>query len=281
MEKLRGGIVVISAYSSMQRSNDMASPFEQESNFWWLSGIDSPNWWLIIDASRAKSWLVSPAAISINPDRDYLIEAARTSSGVDDILSHDAGMQLLRELSKKYSIVRTLGDQPHGQYLDFSLNPAQKKTYDILDRIFSTVQDCRRELAQLRAIKQPEEIIRIKKATNLVIDGFEYAKQELATTKYEYEIEASLSYYVRRHGGNTRAYDPVVAGGVRACDLQYNANADRLKKRELVVVDSGARVQGYVAGLTRTFTYGEPTVRQRMMHEALVQAHSSIIEHAT
>jgi Xaa-Pro aminopeptidase len=55
IEKLQGGIAVFSAYAQMQRGNDMAFQFEQEANFWWLTGIEYPDWILIIDGTKGSS----------------------------------------------------------------------------------------------------------------------------------------------------------------------------------------------------------------------------------
>lgn len=60
MEKLQGSLLVVPAYAEMQRGNDAAYMFEQEANFWYLTGIEHANWWLIIDGTRKKSWLVAP-----------------------------------------------------------------------------------------------------------------------------------------------------------------------------------------------------------------------------
>lgn len=273
--KLSGNLVVLTAYASMQRSNDIAAPFEQESNFWWLTGIETPDWWLIMDGTRGKSWLVAPVGLD-SASSGY--EDALTSSGVDGILTLDAGMQLLRGLSKKHSIVRTLDEQPRSEHLSFALNPSLRKMHDMLDRIFNTVQDCRRELAQLRAIKQPEEILRIKKAINITIAAFEYVKETLPENKYEYEIEAELTYYFRKHGAQGNAYDLVVASGKNTSNLHYVSNSKKLRRRELVLIDAGARLQGYVAGIARTYCYGgDPTRRQKEVHEALQQARIQII----
>ena len=278
MEKLHGEVVVVAAYASLQRSNDIAFSFEQEANFWWLSGIEMPNWWLIIDGTRGKSWLVAPAVINRSTqDRERENESIHLLSGVEGVLAQDAGMQMLRELAKKHSVVRTLGEPPRGDYLNFSPNPAPKKMYDVLDRIFNAVQDCRRELAQLRAIKHPEEIARIKKAINLTMAAFEYVKPKLVEMRHEYEIEAELTYQSRMHGAARPMYDPVVAAGSSASDVRYRLNDGKLKKRELVLIDTGARMQGYIAGVTRTYAYGEPTRRQQAVYETLRQAQMRII----
>jgi Xaa-Pro aminopeptidase len=278
--ELKGGIVVLSAYTQMQRSNDTAFTFEQEANFWWLTGIEAADWWLIFDGTRDKSWLVAPKLSEVQEifDGSLSPEAAKKISGIETVVSHDEGMKLLRDLAKKHSMAYTLGEQPHAQYLDFTLNPAPRKMYELLDRTFNSVHDCRKELSRLRAIKQPEEIVRMKKAINLTIDAFEYVKAMLPLAKYEYEVEAEFTYYFRRHGAEGHAYDPIVASGKNACTLHYVDNNAKLKKRELLLMDIGARHCGYTADLTRTYALGEPTKRQQTVHDLVQSAHQEIIK---
>ncbi len=277
--RLEGGVVVMSAYSAMQRGNDTSFSFEQEANFWWLSGIEAPDWWLIIDGARGKSWLAAPTISESHQifDGSVSAEQALAVSAVDAVIAHAEALDLLRDLAKKHSTVYALGDQPHAEYLDFVLNPAAKKLHDTLARLFTSVQDCRREMAQLRAIKQPQEIVAMKQAISLTADAFGYVRQKLPTLRYEYEVEAEFSYYFRRHGAKGHAYDPIVAGGGNACTLHYVDNQSKLKKRELLLLDIGARSGGYAADITRTYAVGEPTKRQLAVHGAVQDAQRQII----
>lgn len=277
---LNGGIAVLTAYSRMQRSNDTAFGFEQEANFCWLTGIEAPEWWVIIDGTRGKSWLVAPTVSASHAlfDGSLSSEQAKQQSGVDGVVSRDEGERMIRDLAKKHSVVYALGEQPYSEYLDFTLNPAPKKLHDFLTRIFNAVQDCRKDLAKLRAIKQPEEITRMKKAIQLTVDAFELVKSELERFSYEYEIEAEFTHYFRAHGAKGHAYDPIVAAGKNACVLHYVQNDAKLKKRELVLLDIGARARGYAADITRTYAFGEPTKRQQLVHEAVRGAQKEIIK---
>jgi Xaa-Pro aminopeptidase len=279
IDKLQGGVAVFSAYSQMQRSNDMAFHFEQEANFWWLTGIEYPDWQLIIDGTRNKSWLVYPQVSQSREifDGSLSVEHARSISGVDAIVSQDEAQAILRDLSKKHTVVYALGDQPHAEHLDFVLNPAIKIVREHVSRLFATVQDCRKELSQLRAIKQTEEITAMRSAIATTIDGFEIVKSKLANYHFEYEIEAEFNYHFRTHGADGHAYDPIVAGGANACTLHYIANRDKLKKRQMVLLDIGARRGGYAADITRTYAYGEPTKRQSAVHAAVQSAQREII----
>ena len=277
---LNGSVVVLSAYAQMQRGNDMAFGFEQEANFWWLTGIEAPDWWLIIDGTRGKSWLVAPQISDAHLifDGSLSAEEAKRISGVDAVIVRDEAMHILRDLAKKHSVAYTLGEQPHAEHFDFTLNPAIKTMRDMVDRTFKAVQDCRKDLAKLRAIKQPEEIVAMKKAIALTIAGFQSVKSRLPAMNYEYEIEAELTHYFRRSGARGHAYDPFVAGGKNACTLHYVANQDRLKKHQLVLLDIGARVEGYAADITRTYAVAEPTARQRQVHGAVQTAHQRIVQ---
>lgn len=277
--RLSGGTAVFSAYTKMQRTNDIASAFEQEANFWWLTGIESPDWQLIIDGTRGKSWLVMPQVSITSQIFDGSLSAAdaKEISGVSDVLSHDEALKILRDLSKKHSVAYTLGDQPYSEYLDFVLNPAPKKLHEQLIRTFNSVRDCRKELAGLRAIKQPEEIAAIQGAINLTVDAFNEVKSLIAACKYEYEIEAAFTYHFQMHGPSKHAYDPIVASGKNATTLHYVANNMKLKKRELLLLDIGARLDGYPADITRTYTTKEPTKRQVQVHTAVAEAQREII----
>lgn len=277
--ELKGGIAVFSAYGEMQRGNDMAFGFEQEANFWWLSGIEMPDWWLIIDGTRGKSWLAAPKLSQSRETFDGSLspDTALKISGADEVVSHDEATSLLRTLAKKHSMAYTLGDQPYAEYFDFTLNPAPKKMHEMLERTFGAVHDCRKELSKLRAIKQPEEVTSIKKAINLTVDAFEQVKLQLAEMKHEYEVEAAFTHYFRSRGAAGHAYDPIVAAGQNACTLHYMQNNAKLKKRELLLLDIGARSDGYAADITRTYALGEPTKRQKEIHAAVRDAQAEII----
>ncbi|HEV7952080.1 MAG TPA: aminopeptidase P N-terminal domain-containing protein, partial [Candidatus Saccharimonadales bacterium] len=246
---------------------------------WWLTGIEYPDWQLIIDGTRNKSWLVYPQVSQSREifDGSLSVEHARSISGVDAIVSQDEAQAILRDLSKKHTVVYALGDQPHAEHLDFVLNPAIKIVREHVSRLFATVQDCRKELSQLRAIKQTEEITAMRSAIATTIDGFEIVKSKLANYHFEYEIEAEFNYHFRTHGADGHAYDPIVAGGANACTLHYIANRDKLKKRQMVLLDIGARRGGYAADITRTYAYGEPTKRQSAVHAAVQSAQREII----
>lgn len=279
LAKLSGGVLVLSAYTKMQRMSDMAAAFEQEPNFWYLTGIEHPDWMLICDGTTGGSWLVAPKIDAVHDLFDGSLSAseAKRISGVDRVVSADEGTKLLRQLARKHSVVYTIDQPLYAKHYGFTLNPSITTLRQKLERIFTHLRDANKELNSMRAIKQPEEVVAIKKAVARTCESFEAIKQKINTFKYEYEIAAEFDYDFRRFGTAGHAYDPIVASGVNACTLHYTANNARLKKPSLVLMDVGAKVDGYAADITRTYACGTITKRQKQVHEAVQQAHAEIV----
>ena len=269
--------IVIAAHNQLQRKGDAAYGFDQEPNFWYLTGINEPDWWLIINGGRAS--LVQPDVSEIQRlfEGGMSASEAKEMSGVDDVIDRKQAMALIGELASAHKSAATILPDKHSKYFGFVPNPAPAQMTRRLKRLFTEVIDCRLDLSKQRAIKQPEEITAITRAVDLTVSTFESVKKQLPRLGYEYAIEAEFSYVFRRSGATGHAYDPIVAGGMHACTLHYGANQDQLPANGLVLIDIGARVDGYAADITRTYAVGTPTDRQIAVHRAVEHAHHEII----
>lgn len=276
---LAGEILVLSAYRSMQLTGDESQSFVQEANFWYLTGIEKPDWQIIIDSARDKSWLVMPNMSETTRIFSGGLAAAeaRAVSGIEAIIPSTEATSLLKDLAKKHKKVYTLGLDPNSIYYNFVQNPAPALLRAKLKKYFKEIKDARLLLANQRAIKQPVEIEIIQRAIGLTAVAFEDAKRKLSRFSYEYELEAEFTYHFRKNGAK-QAFEPIVAGGRNACTLHYTANNDQLRSGSLVVMDIGAQVDRYSADITRTYGFGELTKRQRAVHQAVQQAEKQIVE---
>jgi Xaa-Pro aminopeptidase len=72
--------------------------------------------------------------------------------------------------------------------------------------------------------------------------------------------------------GSGHAFEPIVAGGPRACTLHNVANSGKLSADELVLMDVGAEIEHYAADITRTISLnGSPSRRQQAVHAAVLE----------
>lgn len=271
-----GALIILSGYDAMQGSGDMAAPFMQEASFWWATGIESPGWRAIIDGSRkGELTLVRPKVDEIHQifDGELSDDEVKSISGAVAVIASDDFESHLRQLARHHSVVRTID---HKHPYDFVPNPAPLALVESLRRIFASVQDCSQKLHELRAIKTPEEIVRMRAAIKLTIDAFEKVRSQLDTYRHEYEIEADFTKHLRMHNAR-HAYEPIVAGGLNACTLHYVRNSDKVLRKDVILIDIGANVDGYSADITRTYSV-RPTKRQQAVHAAVEKAHHACIE---
>lgn len=278
LQAIDGRSAVLTAYTALQRSADAAFAFEQEANFWYLTGIEAADWRLIIDAERGESVLVKPDVSDTHElfDGSLTTEEALAASGVDRVLSQTEGEVLLRRLAR-HGEIATIGADPHAEYYSFYENPAPSTLRQQIAEYGGTIWDCRRALARLRAIKQPDEIAMMRRAIAVTVDAFDAVRRQLPSFGHEYEIEAEFSHYFRAKHAAHHAYDPIVAAGKNACTLHYVRNNDAITAESLVLIDIGARMGGYAADITRAYAAGEVSARHRAVHAAVQAAQAAIV----
>ncbi len=273
-------IAVFTAHAAVQKNADTAYAYEQESNFFWLTGITEQGWQLIVDGFTKKAWLVAPDVSEQQRifDGSLSYDDARSVSGVEEVVSVDEGANILDELAKSCDTVWSLDEHPHADHFEFIVNPAPAILWERLSGIFTEVKGARELLSRRRAIKSTEEVRLIQQAINSTVDAFSSIHENINSLRSEYEIEAEFNYSFTKSGTQGHAYDPIVASAANACTLHYGKNKDQLPENGLVLLDVGVRVGGYAADITRTYAVGTPTQRQIAVHAAVQKAHFSIID---
>lgn len=269
--------IVVSANGLLQRGNDSTYKFAQDANFWYLTGIDEPDILLVMD--RDKEYLIVPERSASRQAFDGVVEAEPLSrrSGIQAVLDDKEGWELLGSRLKKVKHAATLAVPPlyveqYGMYT----NPARATLIDKIKIHNAEIEllDINQHLARLRMIKQPEELLAIQEAIDITTATIKQATTSAKLNKYthEYQIESELSRGFRNRGATGHAFEPIVAGGERACTLHNVANNGELSADELVLIDTGADVEHYAADITRTMSTGNPSRRQLAVHAAVVEA---------
>jgi Xaa-Pro aminopeptidase len=273
----KGALVVLTAYNEMQRRNDEGFHFDQEGNFWYLTGISAPDWRVIIDGVQKKTWLVRPESNEIRELFDGSVgdKQALEISGANEVIDQTEAKQLLAKLRTGHSVACTIVPDEHFERFGFILNPAQKQLANELKLHFS-VQDVTHGVGKLRAIKQPQEIAVIQRSIDTTIEGMKLALKSLKKMQYEYEFEVVTTGYFRSKGARD-AYYPMVASGANACTLHYMDNNDRLSKKNWLLFDIGASYKPYAADITRTVPIGKATKWQTDVYEAALRVHGLAI----
>ncbi len=268
--------IIVSANGLLQRRGDSTYAFAQDANFWYLTGIDEPDLLLVMDES--KEYLVVPSRSASRQAFDGSLndEALAGRSGIRTIYDDKAGWEQLGRILKKVKRAAAPGVPPaYIEHYGMYTNPARAAVVERLKSYQGDLQmlDISPHLARLRMIKQAEELVAIRAAIDITIGSLKKALQPAKLRKYEYEyqLEARLDYEFRHRGAAGHAFEPIVAGGERACVLHNVANTGKLSAEELVILDVGAQIEHYAADITRTKSLSLPSKRQQAVHAAVLE----------
>ncbi len=272
--------IVLTANGLLQRNSDSTFPFRQDSNFWYLTGLEEPDLILVID--KAKEYLIVPGRSDSREAFDGHLDSARLSSisGIEEIFDEKTGWKLLDARLKKVAHAATLAAPPsyieaHGIYT----NPARRKLVRALKQANSNLEllDLRSHLTRMRSIKQPQELLAIKAAITVTASTLKKLHTKgLAKFEHEYQIEAEITAGFRKSGA-IHAYTPIVASGANAVTLHYIANNDAVSAGDLVLLDVGAEVSNYASDITRTYATTEPSKRQLQVWESVIEVQNYAI----
>jgi len=139
---------------------------------------------------------------------------------------------------------------------------------------------CEDETGVLRRIKGPEEVAAIERAVMLTARVFDAVLPEIRPGAREADLAAEIEHRMRREGAEEASFPTIVASGWRAALPHGRASAKRLEPGEFVVVDMGARLDGYCSDMTRTVCVGAPSEDARMIYEVVRQAQARCEEGA-
>lgn len=93
----------------------------------------------------------------------------------------------------------------------------------------------------------------------------------------ESEIALELEFEMRRRGADGRAFDFIVASGVRGAMPHGRASDKVVQSGELVTIDFGALKDAYHSDETVTIACGEPGIREREIYAVVKEAHDRAI----
>jgi Xaa-Pro aminopeptidase len=131
---------------------------------------------------------------------------------------------------------------------------------------------------ELRLVKTPYEIERMRMAGKIGAEGVKEAMKGTRPGMYEYELEAAARYIYVKRGARGDAFLPIVPSGPNSVILHYNKNNRQMQAGEIVYMDYGADYDYYTSDITRTWPVsGKFTPEQEKMYLCILEARTAII----
>jgi Xaa-Pro aminopeptidase len=125
---------------------------------------------------------------------------------------------------------------------------------------------------RIRAVKDAEEVRRIRTAAQLADAAFERIMRDGLIGHTEREVAVALEHDMRQRGARRPSFDSIIAGGPHGALPHAQPRDVPIRAGELVVIDWGAELDGYCSDCTRTVAAGEPSEEAREIYELVFSA---------
>ncbi len=132
-------------------------------------------------------------------------------------------------------------------------------------------------LMTMRARKDPSEIAAITEACRIADLAMDATLEHLDDQPSELELAGWFEYYVRVHGGEGVSFPTIVASGARTSLPHALPTRQRIVAPTPVVVDFGAKFEGYCSDSTRSFFLGDPPEDYRLAYEQVAGAKAAAV----
>lgn len=272
-------IAIFHSNEAILTNADGAYTFQQNSNMYYLSGIDQEEVYLVLfpDAPNPdwKEMLFireTNEHIQIWEGWKYSKEEARAASGVEKVHYYkDLDAFIYRMISHCEGVYVDINEHERNAI------PAQGPGQAIAKRIRKEfpahhIHRAYPILQDLRAIKAEPELVQLQTAIDITERALRRVLNFVKPGVYEYEVEAEIQHEFLRNRATGPAYGSIIASGRNACVLHYVENSRECKAGDLLLMDFGAEYGNYSADLTRTIPVsGKFTKRQKDVYNAVLR----------
>jgi Xaa-Pro aminopeptidase len=274
-----GALVILHANDVMPTNADGTLGFAQNSDLYFLSGIDQEETILVLfpdapDPKQREMLFIRETSehIAIWEGEKLTQAQARDRSGIQRVVWLQEFETVFRQLMcQAQTVFLSSNEHPRAQVtvesreLRFARRCLQEYPLHHYERLAPV-------LYPLRAVKSPHELQLLREAVRITRDGFLRLLKFVRPGVHEFEVEAELAHeFIRQRAGGF-AYTPIIASGANACVLHYVTNHCPCLDGEMLLLDVAAKYANYNADLTRTIPVnGRFTDRQRDVYEAVLR----------
>lgn len=277
-----GSAAVLFAGKAPLKRGDEYYPFSPDRNFYYVTGVERENCIFLMAkiAGGLQETLFIPRDNGILAKwvgANMTVEEAGEISGMTDIRPIDAFTDDFAQMVFRNNVTKIYLDLEHREWDDV-LTPALRFAKELREKYPAmAVGDLYPIFGDLRLIKEPYELEKMRKAMDITRMGVEAMMANARPGMMEYEIEAHFDFTLMQHGAREKAFQTIAAAGERGTILHYTKNNGKTKDGDLLLVDCGAQVDWYNGDISRTFPVnGKFTERQKLVYNIVLEGQQKV-----
>jgi len=214
------------------------------------------------------SWaVITKRAVYLVTDSRYTEQAQKECIGCGIIKRKDSIAEAAAKLLKKLKTVEAVAVEKSTTVATFG---ALKKQLKLRLKTIAGVIEAQREC------KDNKEISTIKAAASISTRALKKIQRYVKAGVTESELAGRLDFEIRKLGARN-SFETIVAFGPNASRPHHQPSERRLRNRDTVLIDFGARYKGYCSDITRSFAVGKPTRLFERAYDAVEQAQAAAI----
>jgi len=215
------------------------------------------------------SWaVITKGRVYLLTDSRYIEQAQKECSSCSIIQRADSLAQAVAKLVKKLKSVRTVTIEKSTSLADFE---AVKKNIKVRLKSVANI------IESVRSSKDGSEIAAIKTAGSIAAQALKQTLRHIKPGITENELAGMLDFQIRKLGA-TNSFDTIVAFGPNASRPHHQPGRKKLKQKDTVLIDFGAKYKGYCSDITRCFAIGGPTTFYKKVYDVVEQAQAAAIK---
>ena len=271
-------IAIFFSNDIMPTNADGAMGFKQNSDLFYLSGIDQEESILVIfpDAKDEKHKEIlflreTNETIAVWEGEKLTKEQATEISGIKTIYWTHQFEQILRTLMYQAEYVYLNSNEHLRKYIETETAQDRWNKKIMQNYPLHKYERAAPILFKLRTIKHSIEINLIQQACNITEKAFRRILKFVKPGVWEYEIEAEMLHETIINRSKGFAYSPIIASGRNACVLHYVENNKQCQDGEVILIDVGAEYANYASDMTRCIPVnGKFTKRQKEVYNSVL-----------
>ncbi len=251
-------IAIFNSNDRMPTNADGMFPFKQNSDFFWLSGIDQEESILLLFPFSKSTGVKEILFVKRSNDHIATWEGAKLNkSEAEDV----SGIKTIFWLDEFDVVLKKILTECDKVFLNKNSHKRLSSPVETRDDRFrkkfkqknpnKKILESAPIMHDLRSIKSKAEISLIQNACNITEKGFRRILPLIKPGIMEYEIEAELIHEFIRNRSRGFAYEPIIGSGKNSCILHYTDNNQLCNENDILLMDFGAEYANYASDLTR------------------------------
>jgi Xaa-Pro aminopeptidase len=210
--------------------------------------------------------VIGPATALICADARYWEQVREEVRGFE--LVEATGPDFMSDTAA--AVAAHLGAQAVMGFQGSSLSYAQHRR--LRRRHRGGLHDTGEKLARLRIVKDAAELAAMRRAAEVTDEALAAVVSRGLIGRREVDVAWDLRSEYHRLGADGEAFAAIVAAGAHGAQAHAIPGDREIAAGELVVIDTGARVEGYCSDITRTFAAGPVSAKLRAIYDIVLEA---------